>query len=118
MPIAVTYLGALTEQWVAQEFIAATSTSTPPELFYWQREAAQSNAEIDFIISAHHKITPIEVKSGSGGRLKSMHMFLETHPHSTTGLVVSENLPWKQGALEGIAFYALTAWLVGSSSQS
>ena len=32
------------------------------------------------------KIVPIEVKSGVGSTLKSMHMFLETHPNAAFGI--------------------------------
>ncbi len=110
-PLSVTYMGAMAEQLVAQEYIAYTSISNPPELYYWQREAKQSNAEVDFIFNAHHKIIPIEVKSGSSGRLRSIHLFLETHPHSTEGLVISEHAAWIQNNLTGISFYALQAWL-------
>ena len=56
-PLSVTYMGAMAEQWVAQEYVANTSISHPPELFYWQREAKQSNAEVDFIFSVDHKIS-------------------------------------------------------------
>ncbi len=110
-PLSVTYMGALAEQWVAQEYIATTSVTTPPELFYWQREARQSNAEIDFVFSQQHKMIPVEVKSGSKGRLKSLALFLETHPHCPEALVISENPAWQQGSLQGIPFYALESWL-------
>lgn len=110
-PLSVTYMGALAEQLVLQEYIANTSISTPPELFYWHREEKQSNAEVDFIFHAHHKIIPVEVKSGKRGRLRSMDLFLETHPHCTTGLIISENSPWQQDKLTGIPFYALESWL-------
>lgn len=105
-PMSVTYLGALAEQFVCQEFIASTSIATPPELFYWHREEKQSNAEIDFVFNIDHKIIPVEVKSGSSGRLKSMQLFLDTHPNSKEGWVISENQPWEHGALRGIPLYA------------
>lgn len=117
-PLSVTYMGALAEELVAQEYIANTSTSNPPELFYWQREAKQSNAEVDFIFSHQYKIIPVEVKSGSKGRLKSLALFLESHPHSEEGLIISENPAWKQAPLEGIPFYALEPWLKQDENHS
>lgn len=104
-------VGALAEQWVLQEYIANTSVTTPPELFYWHREEKQSNAEVDFIFHAHHSVIPVEVKSGARGRLRSMNLFLETHAHCKMGLVISENRPWQQDALQHIPFYALESWL-------
>lgn len=34
------------------------------------------NAEIDYLIEKNGKIIPVEVKSGSTGRMKSLHMFI------------------------------------------
>ena len=110
-PLSVTYMGALAEQWVLQEYIANTAITTPPELFYWHREEKQSNAEVDFIFHAHHSVIPVEVKSGARGRLRSMNLFLETHANCKMGLVISENRPWQQDALQHIPFYALESWL-------
>ncbi len=117
-PMSVTYLGALAEQWVAQEYIALTSISAPPDLFYWQREAKQSNAEIDFLFNLDQEIVPVEVKSGSGGRLRSLALFMESHPHSKQALVVSERAPWKQCPLQGIPFYALERILLQKENLS
>ena len=53
-----------------------------PELYYWTREKAQSNAEIDFLIQQSNTFLPIEVKSGKTGTLKSLHVFMETKQRS------------------------------------
>ena len=44
---------------------------------FWVREKKQSSAEIDFIAQWKNKIIPIEVKSGSEGKLKSLHQFID-----------------------------------------
>jgi len=53
-----------------------------PELHYWLREGKADNAEIDFIVEISREqysgVIPIEVKSGSAGRLRSLHLFIET----------------------------------------
>ncbi len=53
---------------------------------FWQRSEKNSEAEVDFIIQRDGKIIPIEVKSGAGSTLKSMHSFLQTHLDSPYGL--------------------------------
>lgn len=77
------YKGKLAEQFVAQE-IAATQNR---ELYYWTREAKSSTAEVDYLIYSKDRILPIEVKSGKGGSLKSMHQFLNNYPLSS-GIVL------------------------------
>ncbi len=68
--------GAIAEQFVGQELMAAQETWRPRELFYWARENRTSNAEVDYLGVAGGKVYPIEVKAGATGRLKSMHQFL------------------------------------------
>ena len=47
------------------------------ELFYWQREAKNSQSEVDFVIQQGEKTIPIEVKSGEKGSVQSLFLFLE-----------------------------------------
>ena len=78
------YKGQLAEQFVAQELLAWQDT----DLFYWARDAKSSRAEVDFLIERSGKIYPVEVKSGPGGRLKSLHLLLQTYPNCPQGLVL------------------------------
>lgn len=94
-----------------QEYIAYTSIRTPPELFYWHKEARQSNAEVDFLFIQAGKIIPAEVKSGHSGRLKSLQLFLETHPGTPYGLKISEAHNREYGSIHSIPFYAIQGWL-------
>jgi len=79
------YRGALAEQFVGQELIAALDR----EVYYWSREAKSSTAEVDYIVTLNNQILPIEVKSGVAGKLKSLHLLLETYPNCTQGFVLS-----------------------------
>ncbi len=79
------YRGALAEQYVGQELAAAISDN----LNYWSREAKSSNAEVDFIVAMSGAIYPIEVKSGSSGSLKSLHLALKHFPKCPAGIVFS-----------------------------
>ena len=78
------YRGKLAEQFVAQELLAWHSS----ELFYWARAARSSNAEVDFLVVRQGKIYPVEVKSGAGGSMKSLHLMLEKYPNCPQGLVL------------------------------
>ncbi|HEC44253.1 MAG TPA: DUF4143 domain-containing protein [Bacteroides sp.] len=73
------FKGAVTEQFAGQEILANQSPYTKTELFYWGRKAKSSTAEIDYLIEINAQVVPIEVKSGSTGRMKSLHMFIEKY---------------------------------------
>jgi len=78
--------GAVAEQFVAQELIACGPSNREPELFFWTREALNSQAEVDYLVAAGSKVVPIEVKSGASGSLKSLRLFLDSHPNSKFGV--------------------------------
>jgi len=77
--------GALAEQFVGQELLAAGQG----ELYYWAREARGSNAEGDHLIVKEGRIHPVEIKSGSAGRLRSLHALLSSYPDCPCGYVLS-----------------------------
>ncbi|MBV5314102.1 MAG: ATP-binding protein [Prolixibacteraceae bacterium] len=85
--------GAIAEQFAGQEILAATDAN----LFYWSREAKSSNAETDYLLEKEGKIIPVEVKSGKGGSLKSLHLLLETYPNVEEAFVFSDS---KYGKIE------------------
>ena len=72
------YEGKLSEQFVGQELLASHDASEGGNLYYWKRNARGSSAEVDYLLSRNGKIVPLEVKSGVSGRLRSLHLFLET----------------------------------------
>ena len=78
------YRGKLAEQFVAQELLAWHSS----ELFYWARDARGSSAEIDYLVVREGNIYPVEVKSGKGGSLRSLHLMLEKFINCPHGLVL------------------------------
>jgi len=109
-PLSVTHVGAMSEQFVAQEYMAYQDPRKPAELFYWHREAKQSNAEVDFVFVHEGKIIPVEVKSSSAGQLKSLHEFLKIHPELGFGLKISQDFEQEQANLKSIPFYKISAW--------
>jgi hypothetical protein len=46
-------------------------------LFFWEREKANSGAEVDYVIAVGQSIVPIEVKADASGHLKSLRLFME-----------------------------------------
>lgn len=71
------YKGALFEQFIGQNLLFTTDFYKEPEIFYWAREKPNSSAEIDYLTSVKSRIIPIEVKSGAGGSIKSLQIFLK-----------------------------------------
>lgn len=68
--------GKLTEQLVGQLLRTMRPPYQEPVLYYWLREEHGSAAEVDYLIQHDSSIVPIEVKSGSSGALKSLHLFM------------------------------------------
>lgn len=65
------YRGQLAEQFVGQEFASSNKNT----LYYWARDAKNSNAEIDFLIDKAGDFIPVEVKDGPSGKLRSLHSY-------------------------------------------
>ena len=96
------YRGKLAEQFVAQELLAWHSS----ELYYWARDARGSNAEVDYLAVNESKIYPVEVKSGAGGSLRSLHLMLEKYPNCPYGLVLYDGI-YKMRSEQKIMFLPL-----------
>jgi predicted AAA+ superfamily ATPase len=69
--------GGVAEIYVGLELLKNASCYVQQALYYWRREAKNSNAEVDFVVQLGEKIVPIEVKSGSSGKMQSMWQFLK-----------------------------------------
>lgn len=74
------YQGKIAEQIVGQELLASRF-NVMNELHFWIREKKDATAEVDFIYMHAGEIIPVEVKYGSSGRLRSLHLFMEGAPH-------------------------------------
>lgn len=69
--------GSLAELFTGLEIVKSESCFIQPRLFYWQREALNSNAEIDYLVQSGDQVIPVEVKAGTKGSMQSMFLFLE-----------------------------------------
>ena len=96
------YRGAMAEQFVGQEMVVSQHGS----LYYWDRQAKSSSAEVDFLAVLDGKIHPVEVKSGASGSLKSLHLFISTYPNCGGGLVFSSR-PYAELPEQKITFLPL-----------
>ena len=96
------YGGRLAEQFVAQEMLAWQEGG----LFYWARDAKSSSAEVDYLTVRKGSIYPVEVKSGVGGRLKSLHLMLKAYPNCPQGLVLYSG-PFRELAEQKLTFLPL-----------
>lgn len=74
------YQGTMIEHIVGQELLAK-QYSALHGINFWVREKATALAEIDYIYQHDSKLIPIEVKSGTEGRLRSLHLFMDLAPH-------------------------------------
>ena len=68
--------GAVAEQFAGLELLKSSSCHLQDSLYFWSREKPQGNAEVDYVVQSNGKIIPIEVKSGSTGKMQSMYVFL------------------------------------------
>lgn len=99
--------GAIAESFVGQELLSYDNPRQENNLYYWQRHQHGSEAEVDYIISQEGKIIPIEVKSGKGSTLKSMHLFLDDNPRTPFGIRFSTQNFSEYGKIKSYPLYAV-----------
>lgn len=74
--ISLVNKGDMAEQVVGQLLRTSVPPYIDPSLYYWQREEKGSSAEVDYVIQHRNLVVPVEVKAGSTGSLKSLHLFI------------------------------------------
>jgi predicted AAA+ superfamily ATPase len=83
--------GNLAEQFAGMELIKNSLPTIKPRLFYWHREKRGSNAEVDYILQIDERIIPVEIKSGSQGKMQSLFLMLSEKKISQGVRVSLEN---------------------------
>ncbi len=96
------FKGALTEQYVLQQLMAASGLS----VYYWSAE--NSRGELDFLLQRGTEIIPVEVKAEENLRAKSLRAFVERHP-GLHGMRLSMSPYRSQEWLTNYPLYALPA---------
>lgn len=95
------YKGYFAENFVAQELLFSEKDPHYKGLFSWQ----ENNSKIEFLKELDGKIIPIEMKSGSITKAKSLKVFSEKyHPPYQ---VIFSGLPLEAKALRGTCYYPL-----------
>ncbi len=80
--------GAIAEMFVGLEWLKYGSPLQTENLYYWHRESANANAEIDYVVQQAENILPIEIKASNKGAMQSMYQFLK-EKNKTLGIRLS-----------------------------
>jgi predicted AAA+ superfamily ATPase len=110
--------GAIMESFVGQELRAYLEPSVDNSLYYWQRDVKGSEAEVDYLIQLQGKIIPIEVKGDKGRQLKSMHLFLDSHPDTPFGIRFSAHNYSVHQKIHSYPLYAIASGIHWKSPES
>ena len=73
--------GAVAEQFIGQHLLHGGPRYQTPSLYYWAREARNAAAEVDYLMAPGGRVTPVEIKAGATGSLRSLHQFLREKRH-------------------------------------
>jgi len=98
------FKGALTEQYVLQQFKCEKLLP----VFYWSAETGTS--EVDFIIQIDNRIIPVEVKASENLRAKSIKIYREKYSPKISIRLSMSNYR-NEGWLINIPLYALPAFM-------
>ncbi len=71
--------GNIAEVFTGLEIIKNSAPDIEGCLYYWHKEKRASNAEIDYLIQRGSQIIPVEIKSGTKGKMQSMRIFIKEH---------------------------------------
>lgn len=112
--------GGIAEQVVGQLLRTIAPAYVEPRLYYWQRIEKGASAEVDYVIAYRATALPIEVKAGSTGGLKSLHMFMDLRK-LTRAVRINSDLPHvtdvdvKDSAQEKIKYrlFSIPFYLIG-----
>ena len=83
--------GNIAEQFVGNELIKYSGKNLRPYLYFWQREKRGSMAEVDYIIQKEENLVPLEVKSGTTGKMQSLRLLMVEKKMKTGVRVSLEN---------------------------
>ena len=101
--------GKLAEMLIGLELLKSGDPFRENSLFYWHREAANSTAEVDYLTQLNDTVLPIEVKSGTRGAMKSLHMLMAEKSLSLGIRTSQENLSIL-GNIRIIPHYMISDW--------
>lgn len=68
--------GPMAEMLAGLELLHYRTPNIRHEMFYWQRQAKNAQAEVDYLSSFRQTVLPIEVKAETQGGMKSLWIFM------------------------------------------
>lgn len=92
------FIGALTENYVAQQLV-----SNKLSIFYWKND---NTAEVDFVLQIGINIIPVEVKKGTRNRSISMNIFSKKYNSAYSIRISKKNFGFENN-IKSIPLYAV-----------
>ena len=99
--------GNLAENFAGLEMIKYMDVHEKKQLYYWHRENRGSSAEVDYLLAQNGHVVPIEIKSGSSGKMQSLHLFLK-EKNAAKGIRVSLENFSRYDNIEVVPLYAIS----------
>ncbi|MEK7720503.1 MAG: AAA family ATPase [Bacteroidota bacterium] len=99
--------GRIAEIFAGLEMIKYEAAGNRPQLYYWHREKRGSNAEVDYLFNDKGTIRPVEIKSGSSGKMQSLYQFLNERD-GTKGIRISMENFGTYDKIDVIPLYAIS----------
>ena len=101
--------GSLTEMVAGLELIKYSSPIQKPELYYWENLSNGTTSEVDYIINRNMQVVPIEVKSGTSGKMKSLRVFMQKkHLHYAIRCSLENFSRLEQDGMDILPLYAMS----------
>ena len=76
------------------------------QLYYWHREKRGSNAEVDYLLEHEGSVVPVEVISGSTGKMQSLNLYID-EKNLTKGIRISLENFSQYGKITVVPLYAI-----------
>ncbi len=99
--------GNIAEAFAGVELIKYSQAEEKQQLYYWHREKRGSNAEVDYLLEQETQIVPVEVKSGSTGKMQSLNLFIN-EKKSSKGIRISLENFSQYGKITVVPLYAIS----------
>lgn len=99
--------GEVSEMTAGLELLKYAEPFARHDLYYWCNLNRSANAEVDYVIERNMKVTPLEVKAGVKGSMKSLRYLMELKGIASAVRTSLENFA-KLDKVEIVPLYALS----------
>jgi hypothetical protein len=99
--------GNIAEAFTGTEMMKYSGAFEKGQIYYWHREKRGSTAEVDYLTEHQGQVVPVEVKSGSTGKMQSLNLFIE-EKKSLEGIRISLENFSQYGKITVIPLYAIS----------